>query len=333
MPKEFLAARHVEKDFDCTVIGDIFIDLIVHVSGNRTKFFYGGTSYCDFAKAELGGSGNVAVGLSLLGGKASFIGKAGQDFFGRLYIRNLKKNKVIPQVFFDKCSPTGLVLVFVDNRKERSFLVFRGANDKLSTRDIEKSADLIKKSKYVYISGYSLINEPQQSAILQGIETSRKYNAKIVFDPGAHNLIRSKPQLFAKILDLCDVFSPNLDEASATTNATNIGDIVNKLKGKVPLTTLKCGENGCILISENNTVKVPGVKVRCMDPTGAGDAFTAALIYGLTHELPLEATGQLANWFAAQVVKHPGPRSFPTKSRIDYFLRLSVKWSSHSYEL
>lgn len=265
--------------------------------------------------------GNVAVGLSLLGGKVSFVGKAGQDFFGNLHIRNLKKNKVIPEVFFDKCSPTGFVLVFVDNRKERSFLVFRGANDELSTHDIEKAAALIKRSKYVYFSGYSLVNEPQQSAILQAIQTSRKYNTKIVFDPGAHNLIRSKPHLFLKILDLCDVFSPNLDEALAITNATNIDDVVNKLKSKVPLTALKCGENGCILINEKNTIKVPVFKTKCVDPTGAGDAFTAALIYGLAHELPLEATGQLANWFGAQVVTCIGPRSFPTKSRINRFFK------------
>lgn len=306
---------------DCTVIGDVCIDLIIHVSGNLTKFSYGGTSYSSFAKAELGGSGNVAVGLSLLGGKVSFIGKAGKDFFGRLYIRNLKKNKVIPEVFFDKCSPTGLVLVFVDNRKERSFLVFRGANDKLLTQEIEKAADLIERSKYVYFSGYSLVNEPQLSAILQCIEKSRKYDTKIVFDPGAHNLIRSKPKLFEKILNCCDVFCPNLDEALAITNATNMDDAVNNLRDKVSLTALKCGENGCILISEKNIVKVPGFKVRCLDPTGAGDAFVAALIYSLTRGLPLNATGQLANWFAAKVVSKIGSRSFPSKSEINHFLQ------------
>lgn len=307
--------------FDCTAIGDIFIDLIVHVSGIHRQFSYGGTSYCDFAKVELGGSGNVAVGLSSLGGRVAFVGKAGYDFLGRLYIRNLQKKNVIAKIFFDKNSPTGLVTALVDDRKERSFLVFRGANDNLSTHDIEKATDLIKRSKYVYFSGYSLVNEPQQSAILQGVETSRTYNKKIVFDPGSHNLIRSKQQIFTRILNLCDVFSPNLEEAMAITDTTDMDAAVNKLRGKVPLTALKCGENGCILIAEKHIVKVPSVKVECVDPTGAGDAFTAALIYGLARGLPLESTGQLANWFAAQVVRGIGARSFPTKSRIDHFLR------------
>jgi len=77
-----------------------------------------------------------------------------------------------PEVFLDKHSPTGLVSAIIHNRKERSFLVFRGANDKLSKSDIDNTSSLVKRSEYVYFSGYSLVNEPQQSAVLYGIETS-----------------------------------------------------------------------------------------------------------------------------------------------------------------
>jgi sugar/nucleoside kinase (ribokinase family) len=305
--------------FDCTVFGDILLDIIVYVTKDLT-YFQGGTTYCDLAKVMFGGSGNIAAGLSFLGGKAAFVGKAGNDFLGNLYKRDLEESGVTTSIFLDEDAPTGLVLVFVDDQKERSFLVFRGANDKLSTHEIEKTTSLIKGSKYVYFTGYSLFNEPQKSAILQGIEISKRYNTKIVFDPGAYNLIRSKPQLFAEIIDVCDVFCPNLEEALAITNTTNIEDTINKLRCIVPLTALKCGRNGSILVTEKKIIKIPSVKVKCLDPTGAGDAFTAALIYGLSHELSLEATGQLANWFAAQVVTRIGSRSFPTKSEIDHFL-------------
>lgn len=306
---------------DCTVIGDVFIDLIIKVTNNHRGFFYGGTSYCDFAKVELGGSGNIAVGLSSLRGRSAFVGKAGKDFFGKLYVKDLKKKKVVSKIFFDKDAPTGLIIAFVHDGKERSFLVFRGANDKLSIDEIGNVSDLIKRSRYVYFSGYSLINDPQQSAVLQGIEMARKFKAKIVFDPGAHNLIKSKPQLFARILNLCDVFSPNLEEAIAITNSTNMEDIIRKLRNKVPLTALKCGANGSILINQEKTVKIPSFKVKCLDPTGAGDAFTAALIYGLTRKLSIESTGRLANWFAAKVVTQFGSRSFPSKSEIDHHLQ------------
>ena len=146
--------------FDCTIIGDIFLDIVVKV--DYRLLLRGGTSYCDFIKPVLGGSGNVAVGLSLLGGKAAFVGKAGDDFFGKLYARDLKKSGVVSRVFFDKRSPTGLIIVFVD-KKERSFLVFKGANDQLSVGEIENAINLIRKAGFVYFSGYSLLNNPQKN--------------------------------------------------------------------------------------------------------------------------------------------------------------------------
>lgn len=306
--------------FDCTVVGDVFLDVILKFKHGGMQFVRGGTSYVDFAKAVLGGSGNVAVGLSSLGGKTAFVGKAGNDFFGKLYKRDLKKKKVVPKMFFDQDSPTGLLLALVEDGKQRSFLVFRGANDKLSTGEIEKETDLFQRSRYVYFSGYSLVNDPQRSAVLRAVELARRFEAKVVFDPGAYNIIRSRREYFLKLLDLCDIFSPNLEEAQAITNAANVEEIISQLRNKVPLTALKCGANGSILISRKNVVKVPGFRVKVLDPTGAGDAFTAGLIYGLVHALPLESSGKLANWVAAEVGAHIGSRGFPSKSRSDRFL-------------
>lgn len=306
--------------FDCTVIGDVFLDVILKVKHGTMRFIRGGTSYIDLGQAVLGGSGNVAVGLSSLGGKAAFVGKAGNDFFGKLYMRDLKKKQVVPKMFFDQDSPTGLLVAVVGDEKQRSFLVFRGANDKLSTDEIDKETDLFKRSKYVYFSGYSLVNDPQRSAVLRAVELARRFKAKVVFDPGAYNLIRSRREYFLKLLDLCDIFSPNLEEAQAITNTTNLKDIISQLSKKVPLTALKCGAKGSFLISGKNIVKAPSLKVEVLDPTGAGDAFTAALIYGLAHALPLESTGKLANWVAAEIVTHMGSRGFPSKPESDHFL-------------
>jgi len=307
--------------FDCTVIGDVFTDIIVQVNRNYEQFFRGGTSYCSFAKAVLGGSGNVAVGLSTIGGATAFVGKAGHDFFGKLYMQNLEKKGVVSKIFLDEHFPTGLIIVLVEDGKQRSFLIFRGANDKLSPEEIEKATSLIRRSNSIYFSGYSLVNDPQRNAIFRAVDLAKKFKRKIVFDPGAFNLVESQKKLFTKLSGLCDVFSPNLEEACAITNVTNIEDLTDKLREKIPLTALKCDKNGCILISKESIIRVPGYNVRCIDPTGAGDAFTAGLIYGLSRGLPLESIGRLANWFAAEVVTNIGPRSFPVKSKINHFLR------------
>jgi hypothetical protein len=305
---------------DCSVIGDVLIDVVVHGKSYLGNLVPSGTSYCSFAKIEFGGSGNVAVGLSALGGRAAFVGKAGNDFFGKLYVEDLKKRGVIPRVVLDRYLPTGVVIVFLDQQKERSFLVFRGANDEMSPKEVEKASSEIKRSRYMYFSGYSLINRPQEEAILWAVDLARKHKLKIVFDPGAHNIVKSKKRLFTKLLSFCDVFSPNLEEASAITSTTRFEDIVEKLREKVPFTALKLGKDGSLLISGKETVTTQGLKVRCMDTTGAGDAFIAAIIYGLSRKLPLAMIGRMANWFSAQAVTQMGSRSFPSKSRILHFL-------------
>jgi len=307
--------------FDCTVIGDVFVDVIVHVDRYESRSFRGGTSYCSFAGPALGGGGNVAAGLSRIGGSSAFIGKAGRDLFGKLYLQDLKENEVTSELFTDENSPTGLTIVFVDSTMERSFLVFRGANDHLLSEDIEKAFSLVERSEYVYFSGFSLVNNPQRDTILNAIFKAKGLGKKIIFDPGAFNLVSSERKLFDSLLDICDVFSPNLEEARAITNASEIDDIVPRLRERVPLTLLKCDKNGSILFSQKETVKIRGSDSKCVDSTGAGDAFTAGALYGLSHRLSLESTGRLANWFSGEVVSRKGPRSFPEKSKIVDFLR------------
>ena len=288
---------------------------------NNKQICRGGTAYGDFVKPALGGIGNIAVGLQTLGCKTAVVGKAGADFLGKSYLQNLKENGVITEIFLDDDFPTGLILVYLESGKERSFNVFRGANDKLSISEIDKSTNLIEQSDYVYFSGFSLVNDPQRSAILRAIDLAKRFNKKIVFDPGAFNLIKSEKSFFSKLSSLCDVFSPNLEEARAITNLTYLNDVIEKLRETIPLTALKLDQNGCILITKDKLIKVPRYNSKCIDPTGAGDAFTAGVIYGLTRKMALECTAQLANWYASQVVSRIGPRSFPTKPSIKNFLK------------
>ncbi len=211
------------------------------------------------------------------------------------------------------------MVVFVDEKGERSFLVSRGANDNLLPDEVV-SAGLINKSRYLFVSGLSLVSASQREAMLQAAELARKEGVRVILDPGAHNLIISEAGAFAELLNLSDILCTNLDEAKAITGAAEVVSIVNQLRDRFQLVALKLGGEGCILADRSKIVKLAGHKVKCVDTTGAGDAFTAALIYGLSQGFSLEITGRLANWFAAQVVTGYGARGFPTRTCIKHFL-------------
>jgi sugar/nucleoside kinase (ribokinase family) len=142
----------------------------------------------------------------------------------------------------------------------------------------------------------------------------------VFFDPGAYNLISSNLELFAELFDSCDVFCPNLDEAKAMLKVNCLEKVIRELRKTSKFTAIKHGSHGCILITEAEYVKVPAFRVDCSDTTGAGDAFAAALIFGLVNHFPLILLGQTANWLASQVTRGIGARCFPDKSRVRAFL-------------
>lgn len=297
------------------------IDVFLGHYRDTISFLRGGTSYLDFAKIALGGAGNVASALSLLGGRVAFIGKSGDDSFGRFYEEDLKAKGVTTQIFLEDGVSTGLALIDLDRNGERSFHVFRGANDRLSDKEIDRSVGLFKKSEYAYFCGYSLVANPQKDAILRALNLAKKNGVKVFFDPGAYNLIDANCELFNELFHSCDVFCPNLDEAKATFKTHYLKAVIQELRKANKFTALKCGARGCVLISEAECTRVPGFKVNCVDTTGAGDAFAAGLIYGIVKGLPLFSTGRLANWLAAKVATRVGARSFPSGNEIRSFLK------------
>lgn len=64
--------------------------------------------------------------------------------------------------------------------------------------------------------------------------------------------------------------------------------------------------NGCLLVGREDVVDLPGIRVHVVDAVGAGDAFTAALIYGRLRGWPLSSQAAFANQVGALVASQPG---------------------------
>ena len=87
------------KKVDCTVIGDAMIDIVLplpHIPdvGVLSK---GGVTNTRMVMSP-GGSANVAFYISKLGGRAAFTGKVGDDYFGRMFVGDLREHGVTASV-------------------------------------------------------------------------------------------------------------------------------------------------------------------------------------------------------------------------------------------
>jgi sugar/nucleoside kinase (ribokinase family) len=255
-----------------------------------------------------------------MGEKTVFVGKTGRDEFGRLYREDLEKHGVNPTLFSDEKQATGMALT-MSSPHERSFVVHHGANAFLTVKEVESTSELLAASRFFYFTGFALTNRPQKDAVIRAAEIAKSSGCTVVFDPGSHNLVRQSLSVFKRLLGLTDVLSTNLEEARALTGQRSIAKIGACLKNTVPFVALRLGPEGALLIRGERTVAAPPVDVAVVDPTGAGDAFTAALIHGLKIELSPENLGLFANWFAAQKVRNYGARSFATAEETKTYLK------------
>lgn len=254
-----------------TVIGDAFIDIIVPICGIKS-----GETYHRNISLSCGGTANVAVQVAKLGEEAKFVGKVGNDALGLYFKKNLKDSRVKDFTFGDNDHPTGLCVSLVYEDGERSMVANRGANDYLNNIELESLLKEILKSKIVYFSGYSLLND--SNAILNTMKKCRG-NCEIWFNPGAPNIISES---FKEIIfEFVDGVILNLDEAKSITKKDKIKEIVAELRKAVGLSVVTLGNEGCIVIKGEKRIQVPlDNLIENADTTGAGDAFSAGFIVG-----------------------------------------------------
>jgi sugar/nucleoside kinase (ribokinase family) len=292
----------MEKKVDCTVIGDAMIDIVLPLSEELD--LQGGITNTK-ARISLGGIANVASCISKLGGKSSFIGKIGDDYWGRTFIKGLDKNKVIKNVFVSKMKPTGIVFVLLIPNKERIFIVDRGANAELSYDEID--LDLILNSDYLYFAGFSFQDEKAGKAIQKAAKEASESNVTIIFNPGAPALAKSFRDSFHDIMKkYVDLLILNHVEGQYLTGIAEEESLIRYLLDLVDKVVLTKGDKGSIVATKNNIYNIKAYPTRTVDTTGAGDAYGAAFIYGLSRGWMEDKCGEFASKIAAKIVSQKG---------------------------
>ncbi|BCJ40568.1 carbohydrate kinase [Actinoplanes ianthinogenes] len=110
------------------------------------------------------------------------------------------------------------------------------------------------------------------------------------------------------VLPDCHAFLPNAVEAMRYTRTATPSAALDKLAGLVPIVVVTDGGDGALAVDSatGEVATVPGVPVEALDPTGAGDVFTAGFIAGTLGGWPLADRVAFANLVAALSVQHFG---------------------------
>jgi len=265
--------------------GEMLIDFVPTQSGVSLAESPG------FLKAPCGAPANVAIAVSRLGGRSAFIGKLGDDEFGRMLANILKDNGVIDGgICFDAGARTALAFVTLRADGEREFMFYRNPSADMLLTEAELNLDLIRKSTVFHYGSISLIAEPCRTAHLRAMEVAKEAGALLSYDPNLRlplwpSAEEAREQIMS-IWDQADIIKVSDNELEFLTGKDSIEDEVAmtlwRPSFKLMLVTL--GEHGCKYYTKDFHGAVDAFKVKQVDTTGAGDAFVGAILSKLVED-------------------------------------------------
>ena len=274
--------------FDVLVAGEINPDLIL--SGDVEPAFGQVEKLVENTALTIGSSSVIfACGAARLGLKVAFIGKCGDDIFGRFMLEQMQAHQVdIGNVIVAKGGSTGLSVI-LNRGTDRAILTHPGLIADLQASDIADS--LLRQASHLHVASYFLQTnlQPDLPALFRrarsfGLTTSLDTN----YDPS------EQWRGFDELLAVTNVFLPNETEAKSLTGAENVEVAADRLKVKTETVAIKLGAEGALGISQSQRVRVASIPIKVVDTVGAGDSFDAGFIYGYLNQWSLEKSLQLA---------------------------------------
>jgi sugar/nucleoside kinase (ribokinase family) len=270
------------QDFDVVVVGELNADLILR--GDVTPAFGQVEKIIDDATLTIGSSSAIfACGAARLGLRVAFIGKVGDDEFGRYMLRELDKRNIDTHAsVIDPHIPTGLSVI-LSRPYDRAILTHLGSIAALRYDEIDLT--LLPRARHLHLGSYYLLDalrpdvprlfvEAKARGLTISIDTN--YDPTEKWDGGLR-----------ETLQRVDVFLPNETELLAITQEDSIETGLDRLS-EIPVIAVKLGARGAIARRGSQIAQADSIPVQVVDTTGAGDSFDAGFAYAYLAGLDLQ---------------------------------------------
>ncbi|MBQ1306189.1 MAG: carbohydrate kinase [Erysipelotrichales bacterium] len=321
----------MNQTIDVTALGELLIDFIengVSAQGNPVYEANPGGAPC-----------NVLAMLGKLHHPAAFIGKIGNDGFGRQLTKAIESAGILLEgVRYDDEVHTTLALVHKLPNGDRDFSFYRNPGADMNLRKEELNEDLIRRAKVFHYGTLSLTDEPVRSATRRAVEIAEEAGCVRSFDPNLRpplwkDLEEAKRQ-FDYGFRHCDVLKISDNEIQWFTGKEDFDEgieILRKTYG-IPLICLSMGPDGSRAYYRDLKIDVPAfLQEKTIETTGAGDTFGACVIdgvlrYGLDNldEKKLREILTFANAAASIVTTRKGALAvMPEKEEVLRFIEAS----------
>lgn len=257
---------------EVVVIGSLNMDLVAVVPHFPRP---GETVACSALRTVPGGKGaNQAVAAAKLGCHVSMVGRVGQDDFGRTLLDNLGRQQVATDyVKVDPEAQTGLAMIAVESASgQNEIIIASGANGHLGKGDVDRCQPLLDQANILIIQF-----ETPLPAVEYALEKARHLTTVLNAAP-AYSLSKTR-----RAVGLADILIMNEGEAQVLTGLV-VNGVDDALRAGVDLlpagpkaVVITLGQQGAVLVEEDQREHLPAPVVEVVDTTAAGDAFVGGL--------------------------------------------------------
>ena len=318
-----------ERKYDVTALGELLIDFTENGNSEQGN---------PLMEANPGGAPcNMLSMIQKLGGTTAFIGKGGNDMFGRqlrqavesvgIDTRNLMEDEEIHTTL-------AFVHTFPDGDRDFSFYRNPGADMMLTKEEIQE--DLIRNSKVFHFGTLSSTHEGVREATRYAIDVAKEAGCLVSFDPNLRPPLwktledaRKEIEYGLSKTDILKI-SDNEVEFLCGTSDYNEGAKMLIEKYNIPFVCVTLGKDGSRAYYKGMRVDVPGfVQKNTIETTGAGDTFCGCMLhYIIQHGLEdlteenLRELLTFANAAASVITTRKGALAvMPSKEEVEELLR------------
>lgn len=262
--------------------GEINVDLVLQ---GYSEFPVPGKEVLvdDFAMVLGSATAIMAMGLARLGTQVAFVGRVGDDVWGRYCLEDMASRGIdLSRVIKGGGLKTG-VTVSITHPADRALVTYLGAISALKGEDVPDAAfaglSHLHVSSFFFQEGLrpdlpDLFARARRAGLTTSLDTGFDPSGR--WDGGLRETLRET-----------DLFFPNEVELEALTGTRDPEQGLKRLDNGRTRVVAKLGTNGAMTLDRGEAVRVPAYRVETVDTTGAGDSFNAGFLHRWLQGAPL----------------------------------------------
>jgi sugar/nucleoside kinase (ribokinase family) len=313
-----------QTTYDILGIGNAIVDVVARAEEtflSRHDMHKGAMTLIDAARADKiyaampagqessgGSAANTCAAAAALGARVAYIGKVANDQLGEVFRHDIKSVGVhFPTTPLSAGAPTARCLILVTPDGQRTMNTFLGACVTLTEADVDPA--LVAESAVTYLEGYLFDPPAAQLAFRKAAAAAHVAGRQVALSlSDAFCVNRHREAFLDLVANHVDILFANETEITALYERNTFKEAAEAARKDVALAALTRGDEGSLILRGNETIPIAAQPTKVIDTTGAGDAYAAGFLAGLTSGKSLDLCGRMGTIAAAEIISHYGAR-------------------------